>query len=295
MQKEKAPKDLENWKIAGRIACECLEYGASLIKKDVKLVDVAEKIEAKIREMGAIPAFPVNISLNEIAAHYTPILSDEKKFSDDLVKLDVGVNYRGAIGDTAMTIDLSGKYAKLLEASKKALEEAIKLAKPGVEISAIGRKVDETIRSYGFVPIKNLSGHEIDINNLHAGLNIPNFDTGEKTKLEKGMIIAIEPFASTGSGLIYEGRDAEIYLLLNKKPMRIGREVLAEIEKFPGPFCTRWLKHMPAIKVNSAMKMMHQLGMIRLYPVLPEQANGIISQHEHTILVDDEPIVLTKR
>jgi len=291
-------KELEKWKTAGKIAAECLEYGITLIKKDAKLLDVAEKIEAKIQELDAVPAFPVNISINDIAAHYTPSPNDEKKFGDDLVKLDVGVNYQGAIGDTAITVDLSGKdeNAKLCEASKKALEEAIKMAKPGIEIGQIGKKVDETIRSFGFVPIRNLSGHGVGINKLHTGLTIPNFDTGEKTKLEKGQIVAIEPFATNGSGMIYEGHDAEIFMLVAKKPLRIGREILAEIEKFNGlPFTTRWLaKKHPLFKVTSALKIMNQQGMLRLYPVLPEQNHGLISQHEHTIIVDESPIVLTK-
>ncbi len=289
-------RNIDDWREAGKIAAECLDYGASLVKKGEKLLTVAERVEDKICLMGAVPAFPVNISLNNVAAHYTPSINDESVFADDLVKLDVGVNFKGAIGDTATTIDLSGKHAKLLLASKEALDAAIAMAKPGVRVADIGKRIDETIRSHGFVPIRNLSGHEISENDLHAGLTVPNYDTGERAELKKGMIIAIEPFATDGGGMIFEGNQAEIFGFVEKKPMRVGREVMAEAEKFPGPFSSRWLaRKFPAFKVNTALKTMRDSGIIRLYPVLPEKNHGLISQHEHTILVDDAPLILTKR
>ncbi len=71
------PEDKEKWIKAGRIAAEVREWSKQLIKPGAKLLDIANAIENKIREKGAFPAFPVNLSLNEIAAHYTPILDDQ--------------------------------------------------------------------------------------------------------------------------------------------------------------------------------------------------------------------------
>ena len=125
-----------------------------------------------------------------------------------------------------------------------------------------------------------------------------NFDTGDKTILEKGMVIAIEPFASTGAGVIYESSSANIFSVVNKKPVRniITREILKEIEKYRNmPFTTRWLtRKFPEPKVNFALRELQHMNIIRSYPPLPDERKGYVSQAEHTIIVDDEPIVTTR-
>lgn len=289
--------DLEDWKKAGKIAAEALELGRSMIKPGVKLLEVAEAVEDKIKELGGVPAFPTNISLNHVAAHYTPITNDNKKFNDEVVKLDVGVSYNGAIGDTAVTIDLSGKYDDLVQASAEALDNAIKAAKPGATLTEIGKAIEETILGHGFEPVRNLSGHGLGRFDVHTPPTIPNFDSGEKETLEKGQIIAIEPFATTGEGKIFETEQAEIFQLIKKKPVRsmFARQLLKEIETYDGlPFCIRWLaKKFPLFKVNFALKELVRLDIIKAYPTLPEKQHGIVSQKEHSIIVDDPAIILT--
>lgn len=282
-------QNIDNWRKASKIAAQARDFGKTLIKPGVLLKEVAEKIENKIIDLGGKPAFPVNISMNHIAAHYTPIPTEETKFKDELVKLDVGVHVDGAIGDTALTVDLSEKNKELVKASEDALEAAIKVIKDGVTLGEIGKAVEEAIIKKGFKPIKNLSGHSLEIYDLHSGLTIPNFDTGDKTKLKEGMIIAIEPFATTGSGLIEEGSNAEIYRLINPRPLRnpTSRNILKEIESYKGlPFCARFLaKKFPLMHVNIALREMNNQEMLKLYPVLPEVSKGLVSQAEHTVLV----------
>ena len=148
---------------AGRISAEVLEYGKLLIKKGNSLLDATEKIEKKIFEFGGKPAFPVQISCDEIAAHFCPVQDDTTIFENQVVCLDLGVHVNGAIGDTAYSIDLSGKYSDLVSAAQKALEEALKIAAVGTELREIGKTIHDTIKSYGFNPVRNLSGHGLGV------------------------------------------------------------------------------------------------------------------------------------
>ena len=289
---------MEDWIKAGKIAAEVLDYGRRLIKIDSSILDVVEKIESKIISFGGQPAFPVNISINYIAAHYTAYKDDKTKFKEnDLVKLDIGVHVNGAIGDNAATIDL-GNNKELVLASRNALDEGVKIAKEGTQAREIGYVIQNKIQEFNFSPVINLSGHRLDRFKVHAGLTIPNYDNGDKTKLEKDMIIAIEPFATTGKGEIFESSNATLYSVVKKKGIRspMTRDVFKEIESFHGlPFTTRWLtRKFPKGKVAFALKELMQSGIIRDYPPLPEVAKGVVSQAEHTIRVDEKIEILTK-
>ncbi|MEK6886199.1 MAG: type II methionyl aminopeptidase [Nanoarchaeota archaeon] len=292
--------NIEDWKQAGHIAHEALKYGSTLIKVNARISDVSDAIEAKIKELKGELAFPVNISLNEAAAHQVPFAVDDRVFTEnDLIKLDVGVHVNGAIGDNALTRDLTKKYEKLIEASIEARDEAIKMIKPGIKTSEIGKVIEKIITKHGFKPVRNLSGHQIKEYEIHAGFTIPNYDDKKNTVLKEGMIIAVEPFATDGEGLIHESSNAEIFTLLEKKPVRslITREALKHLEERKGlPTSTRWLaKKMSAIKATFALKEMNQLNMLHLYPPLIEIKKGMVAQSEHTVLVTkDGHEILTK-
>jgi|TARA_B100001971_G_C18163235_1_gene522661 methionyl aminopeptidase len=290
---------IDKFKEAGKISAQALEYGRGLIKKDVLLLEVVDKVEAKIFELGAKPAFPAQISMNHIAAHYCPNIDDKTVFSDQVVSLDVGAHVDGFIGDNAVTVDLSGEHENLLNASKEALEEALKFIKIGVATGEIGRVIHKTISDKGFSPVRNLSGHGLGRYVQHDKPSIPNFDTGDKTKIEKGMVFAVEPFASTGSGIVQDSGEASVYMMLNKKPVRslITRQVLKEIESYEEmPFCRRWLVKKFGAKANFGLRELQQLDMIKAYPPLVDSNKGLVSQAEHSVLIDDEGqvVVLTK-
>ena len=269
-----------------------------MIKIDASVLDVVEKVEKKIFDLGGRPAFPTQISINEMAAHFTPIKENFKLKENEVVKLDVGAHVNGAIGDNALTVDL-GNNKELLNASEEALSNAIKIIQIGTKLRDIGKVIEETISSYGFKPIRNLSGHSIDIYEQHSGMTIPNFDDGDETELERGMIIAIEPFATTGVGKIEEGKLSGIYRLQDLKNVRnqMTREVVSYIaEEYKTlPFASRWLyKKFPEFKVNFALKILERDGIIYQYKQLPEVARGIVSQFEHTLHVDEKVEILTK-
>ena len=290
---------LEEYRKAGKITAEMREFGKGLIKKGASLLAVTDKIEKKIAELDAKPAFPVQISCNEIAAHFCPEEDDNTIFEEQVVSLDLGVHVDGAIGDNAYTIDLLGKYNGLVRAAQKALEEALKIINVGTELREIGKIINDTIKSYGYNPVRNLSGHGLDLYSIHTKPTIPNIDDGNKTKLQKGMAFAVEPFATTGSGVVVDSGMPTVFMLEHKRPVRspITREVLKEIETYERlPFAKRWLTRKFGAKANFALRELTQLGMIHQFPPLVEVNKGIVTQAEHSILIDDEGevVVLTK-
>ncbi|MFH0876378.1 MAG: type II methionyl aminopeptidase [archaeon] len=293
-------EEYEKFKRAGKIAAQARDYGASLIKVGASLLDVTIAVENKILELGGEFAFPPQISLNDIAAHYCADPDDKIVFKEgDMAKLDVGVHVDGYIGDTAISVYLGNdeQNKELVLASKKALDAAISIIKPGVTLGEIGKAIQDTIKGYGLMPVINLSGHGVGQYIFHGSPSIPNIDNKDKTQLEKGMVIAIEPFATSGHGLIYESGNANIFSQIDEKPVRniITRQIIQEIHSYRGlPFTTRWLtKKFHPIKVNFALRELLNLEVLRAYPPLPEKTHAKVSQAEHTIIVDEKPIVTT--
>jgi methionyl aminopeptidase len=284
---------------AGKIASEIKIWIKPQIKKDTPLLEIAEKIEAKIFELGGKPAFPTNLSINEIAAHFTPSYNDETK-AHGLLKVDFGVHIDGWISDTAFSIDLenSSENKKIIEASEKALENALKIIKKGEKISQIGKTVKETINSFGLSPIINLSGHQIEQYDLHAGITIPNIDDNRKEVFEEG-IYAIEPFATNGSGKIRDGKNSGIYMLVNEKNPRtpLAREILEYIiEEYQTlPFCSRWLIKNFSTKALIALKQLEENGNLHNFKELVEVNNGIVSQAENTVLIKKDKVTVTTK
>jgi methionyl aminopeptidase len=285
---------------AGRIAAQALAYGKNLIKVGVSLLEATEAVENKIIELGGDFAFPPQISLNDIAAHYCASFDDKIVFKEgDVCKLDVGVQVNGFVGDTACTVVLGNdeKLKLLAEASREALNSALKIIKPGVKLSEIGKAIHAEITKRGFAPVRNLSGHGLGQFIIHDKPSVPNFDTGSDEVLEEDQVVAIEPFASTGAGVIYESSNPTIYSLEDIRPVRspMTREVLKELEGYYGlPFAHRWVVKKHGLgKTSFALRELKNLGMLHEFPPLPDKAHGVVSQAEHTLIVRDKPVVTT--
>lgn len=291
--------DYSDYLSAGKIAGQVRAYGLSLIKKDASLLEVTKKIEAKIKELGAEPAFPPQISCDEIAAHYCPESDDTIIFKDQVASVDVGIHVNGFIGDCAATVDLSGKYSEMVKASQEALKAAAKILQIGTPIGHIGKAIQETIESHGFRPVRNLSGHGLGQYNIHAPPQIPNYDNKDPTPLQKGRVIAIEPFATNGAGLIHEKGDASVFNIDGKKPVRIGfvRDIQKELEKFNGmPFTARQLMpRFSVAQIRYALNQFNDQGILVGHPPLVEKQKGIVTQAEDTFIIDDKVICTTKK
>jgi len=288
---------LEKYKKAGEIARTVRDEGKAMVKPGVKIIDIAEKIESRTKELGGIPAWPVNISINDIAAHYSPSKDDETEIQDgDVVKLDVGVSIDGYVADTAVTIALSEEDKKLVEASEKALEEAIKLVKPGADVKNISAKIEEVIESYGFKPITNLTGHGLKQYIIHSEPRISNCKDDYSYILEEGEVIAIEPFVTRGRNYITEEDESRalIYSLIQEKPCRSreAKEIMKKMSDRHGlPFSDRWVDT-SGIKLRLAINELSKRNCITSHSIL--KGDSKIAQSEHTILVLDEPIVITQ-
>ena len=187
---------------------------------------------------------------------------------------------------------------KLIEASREALNNALKIIRPGVSLSEIGKVIHKTITSYGFSPVKNLSGHGLGKFNIHTQPSVPNYDNGNDKILEEGMVIAIEPFASTGAGIVQESSPATVFTLINENNIRdpITRKVLFEIRRYNGlPFAKRWLERkFGTPKTNFALRTLIRNDCLTEHPPLFDQNRGIVSQAEHSVIVKDQPIVFTR-
>lgn len=294
--------NIEDFREAGKITAKIREESKRLIMVGEPLLDIADTIEKMIHDEGAKPAFPVNISINEIAAHYTPGITDDRVIGEkDVVKIDLGAHINGAIGDSAYTIDMSGENGELVKAAEEALENAIKEIKPGVKTGEVGGVIEETAKKYDFKPIRNLSGHKIKTGLLHSGIDIPNVKTEDDYILKEGDIFAIEPFMTTGAGYVVDTEVVEIFSFYGTgaTKMRQTKRILEHIlrEYMLMPFAERWItrKFTSRLIVNAALKEMLESQLIIGYPMLKEAEDGIVSQAEHTVLVTvDGCEILTK-
>lgn len=279
---------------AGKIASRIRERVRKVDFSGKSLYDICENIEKDIRSNAGIPAFPVNVSLNEIAAHYTAEPGDPTIVNhDDVLKVDIGVQVNGFIADTAVTVSSNVKYQALVASAESALDEAIKMAKLNVSSSAIGEVIERTISRSGFKPIQNLSGHSIEQYTIHAGKSIPNIRTfGSSFQLTANQAYAIEPFVTTkdAQGVVYEGKIRNIFGVVSRKPTKDKNcdDFLQNIwDRFKTlPFTTRWL--LSDYEERDARKMLEVLlkrKNIHAYPILVEGNYKVVAQAEHTIIL----------
>ncbi|MFW6152870.1 MAG: type II methionyl aminopeptidase [Halobacteriota archaeon] len=273
---------------AGEILATVREETAKRVDIGVGHLEVAEFAEDRIRELGGSVAFPVNISVDEVAAHDTPDRDDERTFGEEMINIDLGVHIDGWLADTAITVDFTGNDM-LVEASAEALDAAIERIGPGVETGEIGAAIESTIDGYGFNPVVNLTGHGLGHWDQHTEPNIPNRDVEQGIELEPGQVVAIEPFATDGGGKVTEGSRTEIYKLDREDVPVRDRQARAALDQITDefrtlPFALRWLEtRRPAM----AIRRLEQHGIVDGYPILKEDDGFLVSQKEHTVIVTE--------
>ena len=285
--------DYEKLKSAGKVSKEALAYARTAIKPGRKLLDIASEIEKFIEDKGCAQAFPVNLSANFEAAHYTPEFADQRVVGEkDVIKVDLGARKDTYLTDCAQTVCLDSEYSKLVEASEKALENAISLVKAGRSVSEIGVEIEKTAKSAGFNVVKNLGGHGIEQYELHANIFIPNYGNGDNTQLVEDSVIAIEPFLTTGAGYVTDGDSLQIFQGISGNNPRgaDAREALSIInsEFSTYPFAMRWLiKRMGSqeFRARRAIAELATIGNLEAFPVLVEKSRGMVAQSEKTLIV----------
>ncbi len=286
------PKQKEYIIQAGKIEAQVKEYAKKIVKKDMLLLELAEKIEDKIIELGGKVAFPTNLSIDDIAAHYTPSYNDETK-AHGLLKIDIGVQIKGFIADSAFSVDLenSKENQELIKASEEGLKAAIQSARENKSLGELGKAVQDAIEKNNCSPIINLTGHQMEEYQLHAGISILNIANSKKDTLNSGLY-AIEPFATKGNGKIYEGGASGIYIIQDEKNIRSNdaRGVLNYlIEEYQTlPFCARWVVKKLGTRALLSLRQLEANGNLHQYPQLIEASHSKVSQTENTILFDDK-------
>jgi len=285
----------EKHREAGEILAQVRDEAADRVEVGGSHLDLAEWAEDRIRDLGGEPAFPVNISIDEEAAHATPGIDDETTFGEEMINLDIGVHVDGWLADTAVTVDLSGN-ADLAEAPAEALDAAIDLVEPGVETGEIGAVVEDVIEGYGYNPVVNLTGHGLGHWEQHTEPNIPNRAVSQGIELEVGDVVALEPFATDGGGKVQEGSDEEIWALEREASVRNrqARQALEQItEEFRTlPFATRWLD---VDRAEMTLRRLSQQNVVHGYPVLKEEDGCLVSQKEHTLILTESGCEVTTR
>lgn len=293
-----SPDELEKYRMVGRTLAEVREEIRKMIKPGVRILDVAETAEELIRNKGAKPAFPCNVSINEIAAHYSPPADDQRIIQEnDVIKVDIGAHIDGYIADTAFTVAF-GDEKKLVETVEKALNAAINVVKPGIDVGEIGRVVQETAEAAGYKPIRNLTGHSLAPWDLHAGISIPNVAERTGQILKVGDVLAIEPFVTTGVGFVEDQEKVYIFRYVRDAlvRLRMTRQLLRDIKHNYNslPFAERWLsKKFSKVRLELCLKELVGSGALWPYHVLAERAGGKVAQAEHTVIVTENGCEVT--
>lgn len=285
--------NIESYLRAGKIASQVREEARRKYHVGSTLFDICETVEAKIRSLGAQPAFPVNTSLNEIAAHYTAEPNDETTVKEgDILKIDIGVHVDGYIADTAVTVCYDAKYEPLARTVEMALAEAVRMARANTKASDIGKAIENVIGKMGFRPIQNLSGHSLQQYTIHAGKSIPNIWTiGSSFALLPNEAYAIEPFATTkdGAGVVHDGKVRNIFGITSRKPSKDADadQLLETIwSRYRTlPFALRWLTDSyEESNLRRLLDVLVKKKNVHAYPILVEGRGRMVVQAEHTLI-----------
>ena len=224
MIKLKTKEEIEILKEGGARHAEILCELASQVKPGVSTMILEEEAVRLIKEKGDKPAFlgytpagatraypaALCVSINQEIVHGIPNEASRILNDGDIVSLDLGLIHKGMITDAAITVavgTIDDESRKLLEVTKRALNEGIKMAVPGNTVGDIGAVIYKLVKESGFSLAEDLAGHGVGYA-VHEDPFVPNIGrSGEGEKLMPGMVIAIEPMVNIGRGEIKVMKD----------------------------------------------------------------------------------------
>lgn len=292
---------------AGKIAFEVHEEIKAMVKPGALVIEICEKAQALILEKGGKAGFPCNISINNVAAHYTSPADDETLIPEgSVVKVDLGVHINGFISDKAETYCFNEEYKSLVEASQTAWKNAMELVRVGIETNMLGVAVEDTIRDFNYLPIRELSGHLLDRYQLHGNKTLPNvrlpFGKADSV-MEVDEVYAFETFATSGSGSVHEDQNKTyIYMIRPTNRVALRSQASRDIrnfmfkEYFTLPFAERWVTNQPNFhpaRVRLTLRELRKVNGVHPYPVLVDNKDSFISQYENTFMVTNQGYSLT--
>lgn len=294
----------QRWQKAGQVAADALAVGRRLCVPGARLVDVAHAVEEHIRRQGLGLAFPCTLSIDAVAAHYTPAHDDTTTLAEGmLVKLDCGAELQGALSDNACTVEVGGtdRFNDLVACSEACLKEAIGILGPNVDLGTVGTAIEMTAKDFGFKPIQNLTGHSLETFNLHAGLTVPNVPMRINRRPRIGDVLACEPFVTNGpAGRVENSGPGNIYHFQRTTPLRLpsAKRLLGAIERAHPklPFAERWLTGiLEPSKLNFNLLQLQKEALLKHYPALSEASGGMVAQTEATIVITEDGCVVTTK
>lgn len=293
MMSESEKEVLEKLRLSGKILRETREEMKDYVREGMPIIEICEKAEGLIKQKGAKPAFPCNVSVNEIAAHYTSPPGDKGTIPENsVVKVDIGAHIDGYLTDTAVTVCFDPEYESLVETAERALKTAVENIRPGMSTSKLGAIIEGVIKSRGFKPISNLTGHQIGRYVVHTGTSLPNVSQLFSTKIKLGGEYAIEPFVTVpnAAGRVENGNEATIFRFLRSRSTKNphGRELQKYIEdNFRTlPFAERWLQNVvPQQYYREAFNELLASKALTKYPIFVEASRKTVAQAEHTVLI----------
>jgi methionyl aminopeptidase len=300
LEKEKEEKiKIESLRKAGRIAQEVKKYIKPKIKEGVKAYKIISDTEAKIEELDGLCAFPVNLCINNIAAHYTSPIKDDGLIIEkgDVVKIDLGVHIDGYIVDTAFTVNLSEDESleNIIQATEVALDAAKMMSKPKTNTRDLGKKIEDIVRGFKYNPIRELGGHQIERWTVHGKKQLPELGSQGGDVMEEGDIFSIEIFASTGEGSVHSTQYSYIYEInpySGRVPLRrkTSKQILGYVNKNYKtlPFAERWLAKEFRLGVAFGLQELVQQGKLQTHYVLSEKKGVYVAQSEETIIITEE-------
>ena len=301
LEKEEEEKriKIESLRKAGKIAQEVKKYIRPKIKIGAKVREIIILTEKKIEELEGKCAFPVNLCINNIAAHYTSPLKDDGLTinEEDLVKLDLGVHIDGYIVDTAFSINFNEnkELENIIQATEVALDAAKMMVKPGVNTKELGKKIENVVKGFKYNPIKELGGHQIDRWTVHGEKQVPELGSQGGDIMEDSEVFSIEIFASTGEGSVHTMRNAYIYEInpfAGRVPLRrkTSKQLLGFVNKNYKtlPFAERWLVNEFRMGIVFGLQELVQQGKLQAHYVLAEKKGVYVAQSEETLIVNNE-------
>lgn len=295
---------LTHWLKAGQVAADALQHGRTLCVPGARLLDVVHGVEEHIRRQGLGLAFPCTLSIDSLAAHYTPTHDDARVLADGMVvKIDCGAELNGALSDNACTVEVGGtdRYNDLIACSEACVKEAIGILGPNVDLGTVGAAIEMTARDFGFKPIQNLTGHSLEPYNLHAGLTVPNVPMKVNRRPRIGDVLACEPFVTNGqAGRVENSGPGNIYHFQRTKPLRMPstKRLLAHIERAHPKlaFAERWLTGaLEPQKLGFNLLQLQKEALIKHYPALSEASGGMVAQTEVTVVITEDGCIVTTK
>lgn len=284
---------------AGKIAQEVKKFIKPKIKVGATAYDIITSAEEKIKSLKGNCAFPVNLSINNVAAHYTsPIKEDNLKINEgDVVKIDLGVHIEGWIVDTAFSVNFSDNETleNIIQATEVSLEAGKMMAKPGINTQEIGKKIESIIKGFKYNPIKELGGHQVERWIVHGKKQLPEMGSQGGDLMEEGDVFAIEIFASTGEGSVHNTKYSYIYEInpySGRVPLRrkSSKQILGFINKNYKslPFAERWLAKEFRLGVLFGLQELVKQGKLKSHYVLAERKGEYVAQTEETVIITED-------